>query len=232
MGGDRVTQKNNIRKKTESPGGRYTLNNPNVNMAGAGVLRVPGKVRDIGQYGDRLREGRKYPNRRRRIIRGKDLTTPLARKKAIEKARQKKAKAAAATAKEDVKIEIKIAKAGTGKLPVNILFCLLIVSVFFFGLVVSQIVLNEQNYEINDWNDKVDKETKKEKNLKNEFENKNDLEFIINYAVNELDMVKEESTLIQKKYISGRSGDKAEVVESSGNPFVGLPDIMSAIFKK
>lgn len=231
-------EKNNIRKKTGSPGrniqtgGRYpgyAVNNPNLSMAGAGVLRVPGKVREAGRYGDRLREERKYPNRRRKIIRGKDLTTPLARKKAVEKTRVEKAKAAV---KKDVNIEIKFAEAKTRRLPLNILFCLLIVSAFFFGLVWSEIVLNEQNYEINDWNDKLDKETKTEKNLKNEFENKNDFDFIINYAVNELGMVKEESALIQKKYISGRSGDKAEVVERKGNPFVDLPDIMSAIFKK
>ena len=208
----------------------YTPKNPNVNniSGGAGVLRVPGQVRDVGRYRDRLREkDREYPNRRRKIITGRDLTTPLSRKKIIEKARNQRAKAAAA-----VNIEVKTVTAERKKFPVNVLFAFIVVSLFIFGLICSQIVLNEQNSKINTWNDKIYTEDKKEKNLKNALESKNDYNFIINYAVSELDMVKEDSNSIQKTYISGRSSDRAEVVENKESAVINLPNIMSAIFQK
>ena len=227
-----MTQRNRIggsSKPTKAGQSLRAMSNANVNAAGAGVLRVPGRARDAGRYRDRLREDRKYPNRRRKIITGKELTTPLARKRIIEKARRERAKKAA---REAVNIEVKTIAAKTKKFPAEAIFGLFIVSAFLFGLIVSQIVLNEQNCEINDWNDKINSESKKEKNLKNELDNKNDIGFYIDYAVNKLEMVKEESNSIQKKYISGKSGDKAEVVEEKGSSFVDLPDIMSAIFKK
>jgi len=227
-------QSSRIRKNSATAsyqGQLPNMKNPVVNMAGAGVLRVPG-IRDAGRYRDRLREneGKKYPNRRRRIITGKDLTTPLTRKKTIERVRRKRAKAKTA-AKKTASIEVQTVAVKANKFPVNALFAFFVFSVFLFGLILSQIVLNEQNTEINRWVDKINTENKKEKNLKNELENKNDLSFIIDYAVNELDMVKEESNSIKKTYISGKSGDRAEVVEAQGGPFVDLPDVMSAIFK-
>ena len=208
---------------------RYAANNPNLSMAGAGVLRVPGQSRDAGRYGERLREDRKYPNRRRRIITGKELTTPLGRKRAIEKARRERART---RAKETVSIKVKTVAAESKRFPANAIFGFVVVTLFLLSLIWSQIKINEQNNEISGWSDKISAESKKEKNLKNELENKDDFGFYMDYAVNELGMVKEESNSIQKKYISGKSGDKAEVVETNGSRFMDLPNIMSAIFKK
>jgi len=62
----------------------YSIKNSGANMAGAGVLQAPGRVRDAGKYRERLREKQQFPNRRRKIITGQELTTPLRRRKIIE----------------------------------------------------------------------------------------------------------------------------------------------------
>jgi len=207
-------------------GGRvaYAQNRPNLNMANAGALRIPGRTRDAGRYGERLREDRKYPNRRKRIITGKELTTPLARKKKIEKVRLQKAKKA--------KIKVETIPVEKNRFPLNVIFGLVIASAFLFASVMTQNALNEQNDKINKWGEKINAEDKKEKNLKNELETKNDFSFFIEYAVNELEMVKEESNSIKKTYIYGKSSDKAEVLAEKRGSFIEFPEIMSTIFKK
>jgi len=228
-----VTQKNrtnrtnyanhsNYSNYTPHPG--YAMKGSVANMAGAGALRVPGAVRDAGRYGDRLRENKKYPNRRRRIITGKELTTPLTRKKA-QKARAK------ATPKETVSIEVQTVAVKTKKFPLSALFGLILLVAVLAGLIATYIALNEQNSEINLWKGAIDAEDRKEKNLTNEFENKHDFNALTEYAISELGMVKEESASIRKTYISGRSGDRAEVVEAKGGLLVGLHDVMTTVFR-
>jgi len=218
--------KNNLSKQTrQSKQSRgygnysgYSVKNSGMNMAGAGVLNAPGRVRDAGRYGDRLRENKKYPNTRRRIITGKELTTPLVRKKIAEKA-----------AEEKIHIKIKTIAVEKKKFPVNVVFCVLITSFFLICLICSQIVLNEKNVKINDLNDVIASETKREKILVNDLDNKNDLNYIIEYAVTKLEMVNED--LLQKHYINGSLDDKVEVMAEQANTIIDLPNIMSAIFK-
>lgn len=193
----------------------YSVKNSG-NMANAGVLNVP-RVRDAGRYGDRLRENKKYPNMRRRIITGKELTTPLMRKKITEK-----------VAEEKIRIKVKTISVEKKKFPVNVVFCVIITSFFLLCLICSQIVLNEKNVKINDLNDDITSETKRERILENELDKKNDLNFIIGYAVNNLEMVNED--LLQKHYISGSLNDRAEVIEEPNGVIIDLPNIMSAIF--
>jgi len=195
---------------------------------GAGALSVPrGSVRDAGRYGDRLRSKKTYPNRRRKIITGKDLTTPLRRKKIVEKTQREKA---GRRAEEKVRIKVRTVSAVKKKFPVSAIFCVFITAFFLLCLICSQIVLNEQNVEINKLNDEISAEIKKEKILENELDNKHDLNFIISYAVTELEMVKED--LLQKYYISGSLDDKVEVMEEKNGAIIDFPNIMSAIFKK
>jgi len=97
-------------------------------------------------------------------------------------------------------------------------------------LICSQIVLNEKNVKINEWNDKIIYETKREKILESSLDNKNDLNYIINYAVSELGMVKED--LLQKYYILSDSEDRVEIPESKSVPAIDFTDILSAIFRR
>jgi len=199
----------------------YAVKNSGANMAGATVLDAPGRAGDAGRYRDRLRDKKAYPNRRRRIITGKELTTPLTGKKAVERA------AVQGKEKERIIVKVKTVPVAKKKFPVSAVFSVLIIAFFLLCLICSQIVLNEQNVAINDLNERINSEIKREKILKNELDNKNDLNYIINYAVTELEMVSED--LLQKYYISGRLEDKAEVVEEKNGFAIDFP-IMSAIF--
>ena len=80
----------------------------------------------------------------------------------------------------------------------------------------------------NNFNDEINSETNRGKILQNDFDNKNDLNYIIDYAVNRLGMVNED--LLQKYYISGKLDDKVEVIGEKNNPVIDFPNIMSAIF--
>lgn len=203
--------------KSNMPNSGYYVKNSGMNAAGAGVLNAP-RVRETGKYNDRrLREGEKYYNRRKRIITGKELTTPLARKKAAER-----------TILPKTRIKVKTVAIEKKKFPVSIIFCVLITAFVLLCLICSQIVLNEQAVKINDLNDSIISETKREKVLTHEFDNKNDLSYIIGYAVNELGMIN--ADLLQKHYISGGLNDKAEVISGNNAAVIDLPNIMSAIF--
>ncbi|MCL2157845.1 MAG: hypothetical protein FWH48_00385 [Oscillospiraceae bacterium] len=192
--------------------------------AGAGVLRGRGQVLDAGRYEKRLQEDKPYPNRRKKITTGRDLTTPLARKKTIERANKERAKRANT---EQKGIKVKTVSASAKKFPVNAIFGVALVFIFCACYFWSQGIINEQNVQIREWNEKIYKETKNQVFWENEIEKKNDLNFIKTYAVEKLGMVKEES--LEKHYISGKRYDRAEVVEASNRAIVDLPGIMSAI---
>jgi len=224
----------------------YSVKNSGSYMSNAGVLYNPGRVRDAERYRERLNDNRKYPNRRRRIITGKELTTPLRRKAAVD-AQKLKAKKIAAV-KEKITYKYYTIPLVNKKFPVSAVFVVIIITFFLIGLICSYIVLNERNIKINDLRDKIIIEEYQEKilerdlengvNLKKylekvldrKLENKSILVETINYAVNDLGMVKED--LLQKHYVAVKSDDKAEIVGEKSNIIIGFPDIMSAIFKK
>ena len=183
-----------------------------------GTATIGGRVRDVEIYRDRARENQKFPNTRRRIITGKELTTPLKR-----------------TATKRITATKKKIKYNTINLPkknfmVGITFCVAIVASFLMLLNYTQIVLYDKNIEMKNLNDGIFEENKRADILQRELDVKNDLGFIINYAVNELGMVKED--LLQKYYISTDLADKAEVIEEkSSDLLLDFPrNVMSAIF--
>ena len=195
----------------------YSVKNSGVNMSNTGVLDNRGRVRDSGQYRDRSRGNKTFPNMRKRIVSGRELTTPLTRKRMYERA-----------AEERIYIKVKTVAAPKKRFPVNILFCIVIVAFFLSWLIYSQTVLNELNVTANNVNDEITFETNRERILQNDLNVKNDINYIIDYAVNKLGMVNED--LLQKFYISGRLDDKVEVIEEKNNPIIDFPNIMSAIF--
>jgi len=196
-----------------------SMKNSRISMANAGVMSRTG-VKDAGRYNERLRQGKKYPNRRKVIITGQELTTPLTRKRTVRQT--------ASVAAEKVRIKEKTVAAEIKKFPISAIFCVFIASIVLLGLICSYIVLNEQNIEINGLNDGISNEIKREKIIDYQFDSKNDLAGILDYAVTKLGMVNED--LLQKHYISGSLNDKVEVIAEHSDAFINLPGMMSAIF--
>ena len=228
-----MAQKNNKRssaRQTKPANARYGAyyansggNAPYTTAGGSRALNLPGRggSTDAGRYRERLGEQqrKKYPNRRRRIITGRDLTTPLRRKKA-----------AAALKQEKINIRITTIPAKKKKLPVSAIFGVLICAFFLSCLICTQIVLNEKNVKINELSDNIDSEITKEKILTMRINQKNDISYIIDYAQNYLGAVRED--LLQKYYIYSKSEDKAEVMGEEKNSVInGLPNIMAAIIQ-
>lgn len=186
---------------------------------GGRVLTVPGRVRDAGRYRERLGEKQKFPNKRRKIITGQELTTPLRRQKA-----------AARTVQEKTRITIKTISAKKKRFPVSAIFGIVICFCFLACLICTQIVLNEKNVRINEINEKISAEKMREKILSMQLDAKNDLGFIISYAENNLGAVKED--LLQKHYLYSKLDDKVEVMGEKTNIINNLPNIMSAISQR
>ena len=162
-----------------------------------------GRVRDTEKYKERLgvNEKKKFPNKRKRIITGQELTTPLGRKNALEKTQKK--------TKQKPKIIVETVKQKKKKLPVSGIFIISICAFILTCLILTQIVLYEQTVKLNKLNTDITEEIKKEKNLEMQLVSKNDLNSIIECAVRDYEMIPEE--LLEKKYIYGKLSDKAEV---------------------
>lgn len=190
----------------------------NIDMAGVGVLNIPGRTKtrsaDLDRYRERARESKKFPNRRRKIITGKDLTTPLRRAKVKEKKIYPKI------------ITITIAKQKK-KFPFGVISCLFACTVALSCLIWSHMVLNSYSHDINRENKAIAAEVKRERDLESELELKNDLTHFVHIAENELGMVKED--LLPKHYIAVQSKDRTEIVEEPENIFFKLPGILSAL---
>lgn len=182
------------------------LKNPGVYMsAGAGVIHNPGRARDSERYRDRTRGNKQFPNRRRKYLTGKDLTTPLGRKIAIEeqKARYREA------SKEKIHVKQKIVRNFTKKFPIGAVSAIAVVFVFLLGLIWSYSFLYEKEVGLSRLNGLISDEEKREKIIERELDIKNDMNSMINYAVNELDMVKED--LIQRHYLTSSNEDEVIV---------------------
>jgi len=198
-------------------------------MANAGAIHVPGSARDAGQYRDRLGDGKKaYPNRRRKIISGQDLTNPL-KKKLIADAPRKSYGKTAAIPRERVKVRYRTVLVGNKKFPVSGFAVVVMIALAMMSLIYSYSVLNERSVTINKLRDEIAFEAGREQKLARQLEIKNDLNFIIGYAVEDLDMIKED--LLAKHYITAKSYDKAVIVGDKSNIIMDFPNIMSAIFK-
>ena len=224
---------NNNRIKRPVTAGRnanymYSAGQTNYSVRnGTGVLHVPGRVRDAGRYGERLRGNKTYPNRRRKIITGRELTTPLRRKAIIDAQKERYRKV---LAQEKVSLKYRTVSVAKQKFPVSAVFVVFITTAFLLGLICSYIVLNEKNVEINRLRDDIIYEDKRTKVLERELDIKNDLNYIINYATSDLEMVKED--LLQKNYVSVKTNDKVEVMADKSGMLIDFPALLSAIFKK
>jgi len=198
--------------------------NPGIRMAGGGAAAYnygQGRVgRSAEGYRDRTLERQLYPNRRRKIITGKELTTPF-RKKKIR----------TAVIKERIKIKHNTVAVAKEKFPVGVFFVVSVIAVFLTSLIFSQIIQYNRDVEISRLNKAITAEDMREKVLNRELEVKNDMNFIIDYAINELGMVKED--FVRKHYITKNLSDKVEIMEDKSaitNLSDNIAGIMSAIF--
>ena len=186
------------------------------------VLRAPGRTGDIGKYRERSLRGKDFPNKRKKIIIGKDLTTPLGRRNLSEAQKERYRR----VLKEKINVKHNIVKTTKKGTPVGAV-CLIIIFFFFLmGLICSHIVLYEREIIISQWNSEINKEQENARILERELDIKNDVNAMIGYAVNELGMVREDS--LPKQYLVSSPEDDAEVVESKNSAVIDLSNILSA----
>ena len=189
----------------------------NINTAGAGTLNFPGRIKtrsaDLDKYRERARENGEFPNRRRKIITGKDLTTPLRRAKVKDK---------------KIRLHVITIDKNKKKFPIASLACVIGATAALLCLICSYIVLNVYSTDINTQRTKISAEEKRTRDLSGALDKKNDLTAFVEKAVNQMGFVKEES--LQKNYVAVKSKDKAEVVQGQKNIIFRIPGILSAIF--
>ena len=216
--GNIVSTNNNRNNRINRNYSNYANYANNLNMAGGiGVLDIPKSTRtrsaDLDRYRDRARESKKFPNRRRKIITGKDLTTPLRRAKVKEKR---------------INLKVITVNKQKKKFPVGVIASVFAVTAALLCLICSYIVLNDYSVNVNEMKRNITAEEKRERELESMLERKNDLNAFIEIATTKLGMVKED--LLQKNYIPVKSKDKAEVVEEQDSIIFKIPSILSAIF--
>lgn len=189
------------------------------------VLRVPGRVGDIGSYRDRQGENKKYPNKRRKIVSGKELTTPLGRKR-INEAQKERYKRAL---KEKILIKRNVVKTAKNRMPAGAVCLIAVFFCFLLGLICSYIVLYEKDTAITKWSGDIYSEEINAKILERELEVKNDLNAIISCAVNELGMVREDS--LPKQYLAAVPEDEVAVMGNKNGEDKNFQNILSAFSK-
>jgi cell division protein FtsL len=166
-----------------------------------------GRVKDAGRYKDRLRGNQKFPNKRKKIIYGKELTTPLGRKRINEAQRERYRRAL----KEKILVKHNIVKTAKKRRPVSAVCLIVLLSCFLLGLIYSHIVLYEKDITIAKWNSEISSEETDARILERELEIKNDLNAFIDYAVEKLGMVKEDT--LPKQYLVPAPEDEVVVME-------------------
>jgi len=205
-----------------------------------GGAAARGRVGDAERYRERARGNRKFPNTREKYLTGRDLTTPLYRKRTDSSERKKiteaKKRKYEQAAKELGEIYVKpnVKKAVKQKLSAPA-FCFLVVfTVILMGVIYTNITLHEKDSEIINLNGFVSEEVKKEAVLIKKLEERHDINEIINRAVNEFGMVKEEA--LQKNYLASVPEDKITVMAEKSNFIIDLSNlseltgILSAVF--
>ena len=200
-----------------------TKNNRNRNLN----MTHSGRVRDIGRYRDRRNTNgnQKFPNKRKVITTGKELTTPL-RRKASELQRKKYRQAV----RDRIHIKHNIKKQPKKGLPVAALVCMFIFFTLMIALMCSFIILHEKDVRISELRSDIAKEERREQTLKRELEIKHDVNAIIAYAVEHLGMVKEDR--LQKHYLNAAAEDKVIIPEerNGNNMFINLTKTMWEAF--
>jgi hypothetical protein len=185
-------------------------------ITGRSTYRDYRNYRDAERYRERARrEGsisQKYPNRRRKIITGKDLTTPLKGRARV-------------TEHKKIIFKTKTVAVPKEKMMWALLLKLFVGAAALCWLIYSYIVLFEADYNINMMTDKIKAEQIEMRVLERELEIENDPTEILRIARDEYGMVDE--FYIQKHYIRSRREDRVVIAEKN-NRFI--PEIVIAFF--
>ena len=205
----------NEKKKKKS--GISSNSNNNYTGPDGIIIQRAGYDRNAERYRERVRRERgssqSFPNRRRKIVTGKDLTTPLIGKaRVIEKHKR-------------VRFGIYIEHLPKEKLPWGFIFKIVAGGVALCCLILSYIVLFEADYRINTTANMIRAAHIETNVLDRQLELENDSAEILRVARENYGMVEER--YIQKKFISSRSENRAVVAEKN-NGF--LPEIIAGIF--
>ncbi|MCL2096152.1 MAG: hypothetical protein FWH10_04525 [Oscillospiraceae bacterium] len=195
--------------------------------SGGGVsANTRGRVRDSGRYNGRVGANPDFPNKRKKITTGRELTTPVTRR-ALE-ARKRKYRIAA---KEKTSVKYSVVKTKGKKLPLGMIVSVVV----FFGLLMllmfSYMAVHNKNMDIDKLKRDIAAEERREQYLQREFDIKAERYGVIDYAVNKLGMVKEET--LPKSYLTSETYDKATVIKAANGEFKGIKlfnDIFSAFF--
>jgi len=191
-------------------------NNYNYYAGPGGVITERTRYeRSAEKYRERVRRdgSQSFPNKRRKIITGKDLTTPLKKARVVERNKR-------------VRFGTKIVPLPKEKLPWGFIFKIVAAGIALCGLILSYIVLFEADYKINVTANMIRAANIETNVLERQFELQNDSAEILRIAREDFGMVEER--YIQKKFISSRSENRA-VIAGKNNGF--LPEIFTAVFK-
>jgi len=194
-------------------GGR-SINNRNISRSA--------HTGNIGKYRNGVNGGnQKFPNKRRKIITGRELTTPL-RSRVSEAQRKKYIQAV----KEKPRVKQKVINVKKEKQPVGVIICIIAFSAALLIMMCSYIVLHEKEIKIGDLNSSITAEDRRERSLRRELDVKNDANNVLDYAVTRLGMVKEDR--LKKYYLNSAADDKVTVIEEKNNPISYFANMMAA----
>jgi hypothetical protein len=183
--------------------------------SGGALTERAGYGKSAERYRDRVRGGgsQSFPNRRRRIITGKDLTTPLRKARVTERHKR-------------VRFATDVVSVSKEDLPWSFIFKIIAVGAALCILILTYIVLFEADNGINLTANKIRAAHIETNVLERQFELENDSPEILRMAREDYGMVEER--YIQKKFISSRSADRAVIAERNGF----LPDIAAAFLAR
>ena len=196
-------------------------------ISGGGARVISGRAANVGadRYSERVRReserGRgqvdrkreTFPNRRRKIITGKDLTTPL---KGRVKAKREK-----------VKIGVKVVNIKKERLPWAMMLGVLVLTSAICMLIYSYIVLYDVDSSINRTRSNINSERLTTQILERQYQAENDPTDILVFAREELGMVEER--FIQTHYVRSHRENRAVVVQEENNR---LSNILSVVFRR
>ena len=129
--------------------------------------------------------------------------------------RQEKERAAAIARRKAENVEseqnIRTVRSATRvPLPTAIIFMSLVCTVLFMYIIFNMVQISEKERVINSMNDELNTLDAEKGKLLGELEKKNDLNYIEDYALNKLGMVK--SDQLSRQYVNIQSEDKIEIV--------------------
>ena len=202
---------------TDRDGRRLNHMNSRSGAAGSGAVLHRGAGAE--RYGERERIRReserrqKFPNKRRKIITGRDLTTPLRGRAKV-------------TGHKRVTVNVKIVKLPKEKLPWLLIFKLLAGGAALCFLVYSYVALFDIDSRINMTVSAIRAEQTAMQVLERQFQLENDPSEALRIAREEFGMVEEK--FIQKHHIRSRRENRAVIIQGNG----GFRDrIFSVIFR-